>query len=116
VGDVVIVKDDQTKRLFWKLAKVVELLISKDGNTQAAVVQVSTSKGTTQLLQRSLKHLFPIEVLSQPRENTATEERVNDLRAGQNHEGLNLDNQHQTEPSQGLRRSKKIASRVETEL
>jgi len=84
VGDVVIVKDDQTKRLFWKLTKVVELLISKDGNTRAAVVQVSTSKGTTQLLRRSLKHLFPIEVSSQPRENTATEERVNDLRAGQN--------------------------------
>ena len=59
---------------------------------------------------------FPHEVSSQPRENTATEERVNDVRAGQNHEDQNLDNQHQTEPSQGLRRSKRIESRVETEL
>jgi len=95
VGDIVIVKDDQSKRLFWKVAKVEQLIMSRDGKFGAAVIWVSTPKGTTQLLQRSLKYLFPIEVSSQLKENTITEERVT---ADQN-----LDNRVDLESSQGLR-------------
>lgn len=51
-----------TKRLFWKLARVEELLNGRDGNVRAAIVRVSNSKGTSHLFRRSLKHLFPIEL------------------------------------------------------
>ena len=34
VGDVVLLRDEQTKRNFWKLCRVVELLESKDGSVR----------------------------------------------------------------------------------
>ena len=36
VGDIVIIRNDQTKRIFWKLAKVEQLLPGDDGVTRAA--------------------------------------------------------------------------------
>ena len=62
VGDIVVVKNDASKRLFWKLAVVDHLLTSADGNVRAANVRVSEPNGNTKLLRRSVKHLFPIEV------------------------------------------------------
>jgi len=53
VGDVVIVRDDNTKRLFWRLAKVVELLVGKDGIARAALVNVSCRSGPPKILRRS---------------------------------------------------------------
>ena len=35
VGDIVVLKNDTSKRVFWKLAKVEELLLSKDGKIRA---------------------------------------------------------------------------------
>lgn len=61
VGDVVLLQNDKTKRVLWKLAIVKELLTGVDGKVRAAVVQVSGSKN---LLKRSVKHLIPIEVQS----------------------------------------------------
>ena len=115
MGDIVVVKDDRTKRLFWKLAKVEELLTGKDGKIRAAVVRVSTPKGTTQLLRRSVKHLFPIEVPSQYKENTTAEEQVNDPNNGQNNCNQSLDDHNHDGLSQGLRRSSRIAARAGTE-
>ena len=43
VGDIVILKDDLTKRLFWKLGIVKELLSGRDGHVRAAMVQVSST-------------------------------------------------------------------------
>ena len=64
VRDVVIVKDDNVKRCFWKLAVVEQLIEGKDGHVRAAVIKVgesnSSRKGVT--LKRSIKHLYPIEV------------------------------------------------------
>lgn len=45
VGDVVILKNDLTKRLYWKLAIVEELLKGKDGITRAAIVRVANPGG-----------------------------------------------------------------------
>ena len=39
-GDIVLLKNDQTKRCFWKLGKVVELLLGRDRNVRAAKVKV----------------------------------------------------------------------------
>ena len=61
VGDVVLLQNDSTKRALWKLTIVKELLVGRDGKIRAAVVQVADSKN---LIRRSLKHLFPMEVKS----------------------------------------------------
>ena len=65
VGDVVL-KDDQIKRQFWKLARIEELIIGRDGNICAAKVRVPNVKGTS-LLTRHLKHLVPLEVQNRNR-------------------------------------------------
>ena len=59
VGDVVLLQNDSTKRVLWKLAIVKQLLPGSDNRIRAAVVQVAGSKT---LLKRSIKHLIPIEV------------------------------------------------------
>ena len=63
IGDIVIVRNDQTKRVFWKLAKVEQLLRGEDGIPRAAVVRVLRENANhSQLLRRSIQHLIPIEV------------------------------------------------------
>ena len=62
IGDVVILKNDTSNRMFWKLAKVEELLPGKDGNIRAAIIKVSNADRNPRLLKRSVKHLFPLEV------------------------------------------------------
>ena len=64
IGDVVILKNDTSNRMFWKLAKVEELLPGKDGNIRAAIIKVSSADRIPRLLKRSVKHLFPLEVNS----------------------------------------------------
>ena len=62
IGDVVILKSDTCKLLFWKLGVINQLLTSKDGNVRAAIVRVPDSQGNSKSLRRSVKHLFSIEV------------------------------------------------------
>ena len=78
VGNVVVVKSDTSKRLFWKLAIVDNLLTSADDRVRAANVRVSEPSGNTKLLRRSVKHLFPIEVRQEQ-----SRERPNNSSAGQ---------------------------------
>ena len=47
VGDIVVVKDDQTKHQFWKLARVEELIIGRDNVIHAAKKRVPNAKGTS---------------------------------------------------------------------
>jgi hypothetical protein len=61
-GDIVVVKDDSTKRVFWKLAVVEELMRGEDGNVRAAVIRVLNKRGNIIRLRRSVKHLYPVEV------------------------------------------------------
>ena len=62
IGDVVILKNDTSNRMFWKLAKVEEFLPGKDGNIRAAIIKVSNADRNPRLLTRSVKHSFPLEV------------------------------------------------------
>lgn len=64
VGDVVILKNDSVARAFWKLAKVEELLLGRDGTVRAAIVTVprGTSSNSNQRLRRPIQHLIPTEV------------------------------------------------------
>ena len=57
-----IMKDDLTKRLFWKMVIVEELLPGKDGQVRAALVRVSSSGNHPAILRRSVRHLIPLEV------------------------------------------------------
>ncbi|XP_074624347.1 uncharacterized protein LOC141882270 [Acropora palmata] len=61
VGDVVLLQNDSTKRVLWKLAIVKELLPGSDDRYRAAVIQVAVSRT---LLKRSIKPFIPIEVKS----------------------------------------------------
>jgi len=61
VGDVVIMKDDLTKRVFWKLGIVKELVKGRDSKVQAALIKV---KNCNTLLRRSITHLIPVELHS----------------------------------------------------
>ena len=52
------------KRVFWKLAKVAELLKGNDDTARAALINVTTDNGPPKILKRSIKQLIPIEVTS----------------------------------------------------
>ena len=75
VGDIVILKNDQTCRNFWKLAKIEQLLPGADGVVRAVVVKVLGGKNNEKVLQlvrRSIQHLVPLQVKKQ----TTEEERA----------------------------------------
>ena len=72
VNDIVVVRNEQVKRAFWSIGKVIGLLNGSDGSIRAARVEVSSDKGK-KVLQRSLKHLVPLELCSQ-RSQVATPE------------------------------------------
>ena len=73
VGDIVILKDDNVRRVFWKLAKVIELLKGKDDIVRAALINVATDNGPPKILRRSIKQLIPIEVTSNDEGDEPTE-------------------------------------------
>ena len=73
IDDIVIVKDDNTKRIFWKMARVVELLKSSDGVARAALINVSNGNGPPRILKRSIRHIIPIEVSDADDEITDTD-------------------------------------------
>ena len=64
VGDIVLLKDENVRRVFWKLAKIVELLRGKDNIARAALINVAVDNGPPKILKRSIKQLIPIEVTS----------------------------------------------------
>ena len=63
VGDIVIMRNEHEKRSFWKLAEIVELYKGEDQSIRAAKIQVA-GEGK-KVLNRSLKHLIPLEIRSQ---------------------------------------------------
>ena len=80
VGDIVIIRNEQTKRIFWKMAKVEQLLQGDDGATRAAQVRVLRGdSGRSQLLRRSIRQLIPIEVKHEDDDNERRKIDKNDL-------------------------------------
>ena len=59
VGDVVVLKNDCTKRTFWKLKSIIE---GGGGAVRAAVVSVANPDGPPRTLKRSVKNLYPLEL------------------------------------------------------
>ena len=57
-----MLKNDSTSRIYWKLAKVEELIYSADRRARAAVVKVANNTNRPVYLRRVIQHLIPIEV------------------------------------------------------
>ena len=62
VGQMVILKDDTTKRLFWNLAIVEELLPGRDRKIRSVKGKVLNLSRTSTMLRRSIQHLVPLEI------------------------------------------------------
>ena len=69
IGDIVILKNDKSARAFWKLAKVEELIPSRDNVVRAARIRVvNNENGRSTYLRRPVQHLIPLELHSTPAE------------------------------------------------
>lgn len=75
VGDIVLVHDEGKPRGFWKLARIEDLIIGKDGKTRGAVLRVGSSGERTTTLRRPVQRLYPLEIQAQ----TQAEEPVDVL-------------------------------------
>ncbi len=62
IGDIVLMKNEQTKRCFWKMGKITELLPGKDGNVRAARLEIPLENGGKRIFTRSIQHLVPLEI------------------------------------------------------
>ena len=61
-GDIVIVHDDTLPRGHWKLGKIQEVYVGKDGLPRSALVKLATRDRQHTLLKRPLQLLYPLEV------------------------------------------------------
>ena len=61
VNDIVLLRNDQQKRNFWKLGKIIQLIKGTDGSVRAAKLQVGSLNGK-KVINRALKLLIPLEV------------------------------------------------------
>ncbi|GBL61374.1 hypothetical protein AVEN_99953-1 [Araneus ventricosus] len=59
VGEIVLVGDDNKKRLFWVLAKIIELIPGRDGKIRT--VKLKTQHGT---VLRPIQRIYPLEIYS----------------------------------------------------
>ena len=69
MNDIVIVKDE-TPRGSWKLAKIVELNVSRDGPVQSAVVKLGSGRS----IVRTQCLLYPSECSDHSSETLSTEQ------------------------------------------
>ena len=69
VGDIVLIEDDKLKRSQWRIGRITELFISKDGKIRNAEV-IMKDKGTR--LRRSINLLYPIVQRKEPEKPEAS--------------------------------------------
>ena len=84
VGDLVVLKNDSTSPIYWKLAKVEELIYSADGKARDAVVKVVNNSNRPVFLRRVIQHLIPIEVQTCSRQITERELSRPETRVNEN--------------------------------
>ena len=59
VGEVVLIHDEDSKRVLWKIGHVTEHIVGRDGKVRA--VWLRTSNGS--VLNRPIQRLYPLEIL-----------------------------------------------------
>lgn len=77
VGDIVLIHDDKP-RGFWRMARVQETVIGRDGHTRGAVLRVAGKNHPT-VLQRPLQRLYPLEInccLKEPPKPSVCEDNI----------------------------------------
>ena len=74
VGDMVIVHDDSLPRSFWKLGRVCDLIVGRDGRTRGATVTVAGKDRRLTTLNRPLQLLYPLEIDQPPTSTRTTRE------------------------------------------
>lgn len=60
IGDVVLIHEDKLKRSQWRIGRIDELFISKDGQIRGAGLVTNTEQGTGRLT-RPIDKLYPFE-------------------------------------------------------
>ena len=81
VGDLVVVHEEKVKRGYWKLARVVEILPSRDGSVRKVKISLprfnDRGKATTpMILERSVRQLCPLELTREDEEPENTKQAV----------------------------------------
>ena len=74
VGDVVLIQEDNVKRLNWPIAVIESLLKGKDGNVRAETVRTFNKAGKFTTTRRAVQRLYPVEVGDTEREGEDTSE------------------------------------------
>ncbi|GFS30481.1 uncharacterized protein NPIL_49611 [Nephila pilipes] len=64
IGEIVLIGDDNNKRLFWPLAKIIELIKGSDGKIRT--VKLKTQHGT---VLRPIQRIYPLEIYSKSKES-----------------------------------------------
>ena len=62
VGDVVLIQEDNVKRLNWPIAVIESLLRGRDGNVRAATVRMFNKAGKLATTRRAVQRLYRVEV------------------------------------------------------
>ena len=67
LNDVVLVKDDvPTPRTKWRIGKVEQLIVGKDGQTRGAKLKMANESGKTTTAHRPVQKLIPFEITEEP--------------------------------------------------
>ena len=73
IGDVVLVQDDSAKRSLWRVGRIEEIIMGKDGAKRGAKVHI-ISRGRPEFISRPLQKLFPIEMRDEEEKQGGTME------------------------------------------
>ena len=85
VDDVVVISSKQP-RAFWKLGRVEEVLVGKDGETRGAVLRVAGEGRRSTILQRPIQLLYPLEVPCSCQETSSEDQDITSTQAKQSPE------------------------------
>ena len=75
IGEVVLIKEEQTNRRKWKLGRVVSLIEGCDGMTRGAAIRV-ISGGNPREIQRPIQKLYSMELKRRPDEVMPAERQL----------------------------------------
>ena len=75
IGEVVLIKEEQTNRGKWKLGRIVSLIEGRDGIMRGATIRV-ISGGNPREIQRPIQKLYSMELKCRPDEAMPAERQL----------------------------------------